>query len=196
MTQNVGDQWLAAHGQPSRTAMPASPFASRGSGRPIHFDPAAHATGGNPIGVPGLHATAARPPLEAADQSTRATTDSHREARPARIASGDSSSISPFGPSERAGHSAPRRPTQPHTISISMAIRVEAARWRKREAGFLRWGTHRSEPVFLPFRRIPPFVDESAPRDRETKTMRHKTPTNRMAEPTLTVSFLVRLGVR
>ena len=26
-----------------------------------------------------------------------------------------------------------------------MAIRVEAARWRKRRAGFLRWGTHRSE---------------------------------------------------
>ena len=27
--QNAGDQWLAAHDQPSPTAMPASPFASR-----------------------------------------------------------------------------------------------------------------------------------------------------------------------
>jgi hypothetical protein len=62
---NGSDQWLAAHGQPSPTAMPASPFASRGSGRPIQMDKTAHSAEGNPTGAPGPHATAAYPPIEA-----------------------------------------------------------------------------------------------------------------------------------
>ena len=54
--------------------------------------------GGNPTGASGLHATAACSLIWAADQTARATTDSHREARPARIASGAST---------------PHRPPQP-----------------------------------------------------------------------------------
>jgi hypothetical protein len=62
---NGSDQWLAAHGQPSPTTMPASPFASRGSGRPIQMDWTDHSVGGNSTGASGPHATAASPLLEA-----------------------------------------------------------------------------------------------------------------------------------
>jgi hypothetical protein len=65
IARNGSDQWLAAHGQPSPTTMPASPFASRGSGRPIQMDWTDHSVEGNSTGASGPHATAASPLLEA-----------------------------------------------------------------------------------------------------------------------------------
>ena len=143
---NGSDQWLAAHGQPPPTAMPASPFASRGSGRPIQMDWTDHSVEGNPTGTSGPHATAASPLLEA----TRPI-----DAGDGRFTSGCTTSTGGFRSLDAA--SAPSAPQSglatrplaarrsPDTISISMAIRVEAARWRKSGAGFARWGTHRSE---------------------------------------------------
>ena len=126
--------------------MPASPFASRGSGRPIQMDWTDHSVGGNSTGASGPHATAASPLLEA----TRPI-----DAGDGRFTSGCTASTASFRRLDAT--SAPSAPQSglatrplaarrsPDTISISMAIRVEAARWRKRRAGFLRWGTHRSE---------------------------------------------------
>ena len=155
---NGSDQWLAAHGQPSPTAMPASPFASRGSGRPIQMDWTDHSADGNLTGAPVPYATAARPligatrPIDEGDDGftsggTTNTTGFRRlDASSALSAPQSRLTTRPL---------AARR--SPATISISMTGRVEAARWRKSGACFLRRVTHRSELVFLPFRRIPPF---------------------------------------
>jgi hypothetical protein len=113
--------------------MPASPFASRGSGRPIQMEWATHFSAGDPTGESGPHATAACPPLSATgpigegdDGFTSGGTTNTAGFSRLDVASTFSAPLSRVTIRPLAA----RR--SPDTISISMAIRVEVARWRKR----------------------------------------------------------------
>ena len=111
---NGGDQWLAVTGLPPPTTMPASPFASRGSERPIQMKQPSTPPLENPTGATGPHAIAARPLLGATrpiDEGGERFT-SGCPANTARFNRLDAASA-PRGPSEQACHLAPRRPTQP-----------------------------------------------------------------------------------
>ena len=131
IARNGSDQWLAAHGQPPPTAMPASPFASRGSGRPIQMERTDHSVEGNPTGASGPHATAACPLIGATGRLARATTDSHREARPARLASGASTLHQPLRPL-RAGW--PPGPS-PHDAASTPSLSQWRSELRRPDGG-------------------------------------------------------------
>ena len=111
--------------------MPASPFASRGSGRPIQMERTDHSVEGNPTGASGPHATAACPLIGAMGRLARATTDSHREARPARIASGASTLHQPLLPL-RAGW--PPGPS-PHDAAPTPSLSQWRAELRRPDGG-------------------------------------------------------------
>jgi hypothetical protein len=92
----------------------ASPFASRGSERPIQMEQLSSPPRGNPTGATGPHAIAARPPLEATrpiDEGDDGFT-SGCAASTGRFNRLDTASA-PRGPSEQARHPASRRQTQP-----------------------------------------------------------------------------------
>ena len=128
--------------------MPASPFASRGSGRPIQMDWTDHSADGNPTGAPGPHATAARPLIEATRPIDEGD-DGFRSGGPAnsaRFRRLDTASA-PSAPQSRLATRPLAARRSLDTISISLAIRVEAARWRK-EKGWLPSLGHASRGTF------------------------------------------------
>ena len=92
--------------------------------------------GGNPTGASGPHATAACPPIGDTGRLTRTTTDSHREARPARLTSGASTPHQPLRPL-RAG--LPLGPS-PHDAAPTPSLsqwRSELSRPIAEERGWL-----------------------------------------------------------
>jgi hypothetical protein len=110
------------------------------------FGRANHCTTGNATGATGRHAIAARPPLEAAqpidegdDGFTSGGTISTGGFRRLDAASALSA------PQSRLAIRPLAAKRSPATISIFIESKVEAARWRKRTAGFLRRGRERSE---------------------------------------------------
>ena len=124
-----------ARGQRLTTAhdAAASPFASRGSERPIQMEQPSTPPRGNPTGATGPHANADRPPLEPTgpidegdDRFTSGCAASKGRFRRLDAASAPQSRLAiwPLAAKRSRG-----------TISISMAIRVEAARSRKRRGG-------------------------------------------------------------
>jgi hypothetical protein len=133
-------------GQPSPAAMPASPFASRGSERPIQmeqpFTPPREILPGQQGRTPSRPARR----LRLHRRLTRVTTDSHWAAPLTRLASGASTRHQPFAACQDRLAIRPlaaKRSTA--RISISMASRVEAARSRQRRVGVPRWGRERAE---------------------------------------------------
>ena len=62
IARNGSDQWLAAHGRPSPTTLPASPFASRGSGPTVSWSWPSTLRRIDPTSTWGLPATRDRPP--------------------------------------------------------------------------------------------------------------------------------------
>ena len=114
----------------------ASPFASRGSERPIQMEQPSSPPRGNPPGATGPHAIAARPPLEPTrpiDEGDDGFT-SGRPASKARFRRLDSASALSASQSRLAIRPLAAK-RSPATISISMASRVEFARWRRRSGG-------------------------------------------------------------
>jgi hypothetical protein len=107
---------------------------SRWSSRPVHPGEI----------LPGQQGrTPSRPArrLRLRGRLTRATTDSHRAAPPARAASIASTPHQPLAaPQSRLAIRPLAAKRSPATISISIASRVEAARSRKRRACLLSWG--------------------------------------------------------
>ena len=121
--------------------MPASPFASRGSERPIQMERLSTP----PLEIlPGQQGRTPSRPARCSGlrgRLTRATTDSHRAALLTRQASGASTPLQPLAaPQSRLAIRPLAAKRSPATISISMASRVEAARSRKRRACLLSWG--------------------------------------------------------
>ena len=107
---------------------------SRWSSRPVHPGEI----------LPGQQGrTPSRPArrLRLRGRLTRATTDSHRAAPPARAASIASTPHQPLAaPQSRLAIRPLAAKRSPATISISIASRVEAARSRTRRACLLSWG--------------------------------------------------------
>jgi hypothetical protein len=121
--------------------MPASPFASRGSERPIQME--RPSTPPREI-LPGQQGRTPSQParrLRLRGRLTRATTDSHRAALLTRHASSASTPLQPLAaPQSRLVIRPLAAKRSPATISISIASRVEFARLRKRRACLLSWG--------------------------------------------------------
>ena len=107
-----------------------------------------HSVDGNPTGAPGPHATAARPllgatrPIDEGDDEFR----SGGPANSARFRRLDTASA-PSAPQSRFAIRPLAAQRRPDAISISLAIRVEAARWRK-EKGWLPSLGHASRGTF------------------------------------------------
>ena len=125
--------------------MPASPFASRGSERPIQMERLSTP----PLEIlPGNRATRHAGPLAAClrlrGRLTRAMTDSHRAALLTRLASSASTRHQPFAaPRSRLAIRPLAAKRSPASISISIASRVDAAGSRKRRGGLPSSGQRR-----------------------------------------------------
>jgi hypothetical protein len=121
--------------------MPASPFASRGSERPIQME--RPSTPREEI-LPGQQGRTPSRPARCSGlrgRLTRAASDSHRAAQLTRHASGASTLLQPLAaPQSRLAIRPLAAKRNPATISISIASRVEAARSRKRRACLLSSG--------------------------------------------------------